>query len=336
MKISSFIYRLVLIATIIAILLFIILQGCSHQKNEEGPPRPPRGVPNNLFVKVALAFKLIKLVDLKPEVPDTLDEFKDIEYKRVGDRSLKLDIYKLKGLDRIAPVLIFIHGGAWKLGNKSDYLPYLIDFAKKGYVTATISYRFSQEALFPAAVNDVKCAVRWIKAHANKYGIDPDKIAVIGGSAGGHLAMMVGYSSDVPKLDGECTADSVNSRVQVVVNIYGATDLTTDFAINNPAAINFIGQSYETAPELYQEASPITYITEDDPPTLIFHGTIDDVVPVRQSDLLKKKLDALGVSNEYHRLKGWPHVMDAAVSVNKYCQYYMTAFFEKYIPKGNY
>jgi len=86
---------------------------------------------------------------------------------------------------------------------------------------------------------------------------------------------------------------------------------------------------------LYQKASPIHFITEDDPPTLIFQGTIDELVPVRQSDLLKKKLDGVGVPNEYHRLTGWPHTMDVAEPVNRYCQHYMNAFFEKYIPISN-
>lgn len=319
-------------AIVITMVFLCTLQGCAHQNDEGSPPKPPRGYPGNFWIMVALKLKLLKIVDLKPAVPMELNEFKGIEYKRVGDQSLKLDIYQPQNLNRPTPVLIFIHGGAWKGGKRSDYLRYLIDFALRGYVTATVSYRFSQQAKFPAAVQDVKCAVKWIRAHAHEYNIDPAKIAVIGGSAGGHLAMMIGYSSDMPEFDGECEDDSVSSRVQAVVNIYGPANLTTDFAIGKRTVINFVGQTYSQAAELYQKASPITYITADDPPTLIFHGTIDSTVPIEQSDLLKSKLDEIGVPNEYHRLKGWPHIMDAAVSVNKYCQYYMNAFFEKYIP----
>jgi len=181
-------------------------------------------------------------------------------------------------------------------------------------------------------VEDVKCAVRWIRAHAAEYSIDPDHIAVIGGSAGGHLAMMAGYSSDVPQLNGTCSADSVSSRVQAVVNLYGPTDLTTEYARTHKTTLSFFGQPYDSIPERYAQASPAAHITPDDPPTLIFHGTIDELVPVSQSDSLQKYLDKAGVPNQYHRLTWWPHTMDLAKPVNDYCQYYMNAFFEKYVP----
>ena len=126
-----------------------------------------------------------------------------------------------------------------------------MDFALRGYVTATVSYRFSQEAPFPAAVTDVKCAIRWIKSNAKQYKIDPDRIAVIGGSAGGHLALMIGYSSDIPEFDDGCETDTVSSRIQAVVDIYGPSDLTTDFAIAQKAAQKFIGDLYENAAEKY-------------------------------------------------------------------------------------
>ena len=314
------------------LVIFLFLKGCYYRYDKIGIPKPPRGYPNFTLLKAAYIIGLVKIVNLKPEVPNSIIEYKDIEYKKIDDSSLKLDIYKLKKLDRPTPVLIFIHGGGWRTGNRSDYLPYLIDFAKQGYVTATVSYRLVKKAKFPAAVKDVKCAVKWIRVHAKDYFIDPKKIAVIGGSAGGHLAMMVGYSSDETDFDGNCMCDSVSSRVQAVVNLYGSADLTTEYAISRYETTDFIGQSYDEIPEIYQQASPISYITGDDPPTLIFHGTIDELVPVRQSDLLQKRLDEMGVPNEYHRLKGWPHTMDVTEPVNRYCQYYMNVFFEKYIP----
>ncbi len=299
---------------------------------KDTPPKPPRGYPNHAFLKAAYALRLLKLVDRNPEIPDSIMVYKDLVYKRTKSRDLKLDVFMLKNIQQPRPLLIFIHGGGWKKGQKEDYLLYLIDFARRGYITATVSYRFSQEAHFPAAVSDVKCAVRWLRAHAKEYHIDPNKIAAIGGSAGGHLALMVGYTANVPELDGECEYNSVSSRVQAVVDLYGAVDLTTDFARKNASVLAFIGASYDEAAEKYRAASPINYVTPDDPPTLIFQGTIDKLVPVHQSDMLKEKLDKVGVPNEYHRLKGWPHTMDAAVQVNKYCQYYMNAFFEKHIP----
>jgi acetyl esterase/lipase len=294
-------------------------------------PGPPLGYPNFTLLKIAVALKLEKLVEVKPPVPDSIAALTDLIYKKIGERELGLDLYRLKSLSRPAPTLIFIHGGAWKSGNKRDYLAYLLPFAAKGYVTATVAYRFSQEAGYPAAVQDVQCAVRWLKRHSLEYGIDSSRIALIGGSAGGHLAMMVGYSADQALFNDECAQDSVSSRVQAVVNIYGPCDLTTLFAINNGVVIKFIGQTYDQAAERYRQASPLTYLSRDDPATLIFHGTIDDVVPISQSDTLKSRLDRLGIDNEYHRLRGWPHTMDLSKRVNAYCFYYMDAFFRKHL-----
>ncbi|MFV1976754.1 MAG: prolyl oligopeptidase family serine peptidase, partial [Candidatus Scalindua sp.] len=114
----------------------------------------------------------------------------------------------------------------------------------------------------------------------------------------------------------------------------GPADLTTDFARNKTSVQQLIGKTYDVAPELYVKASPITFITKDDPPTLIFQGTLDDLVPFTQSDSLDAKLKEIGVPVYYHKLKGWPHAMDLAVDVNNYCQYYMEDFFDKYIPKN--
>ena len=124
------------------------------------------------------------------------------------------------------PAVLFLHGGAWKGGYRQIYHYYCTKFAEHGFVAATASYRFTGEAPFPAAVEDVKCAVRWLRANAEKRGIDPNKIGVAGGSAGGHLAMMIGYSSDVPELEGKGGHAETSSRVQAVVDLYGPTDLT--------------------------------------------------------------------------------------------------------------
>jgi len=218
-------------------------------------------------------------------------------------------------------------GAAGEGGDRQDYLRYLVDFAQAGYVTVTVSYRFSQEAVFPAAVHDVQCAIAWIRDHADEYMIDPDRIALIGGSAGGHLAMMAAYSDDEFTGCGDVTGP----KVQAVVNLYGPSDLTTDFAIHHPTIEGFLGTTHAAHPELFVEASPVRYISSDAPPTLIFHGALDETVPVNQSDLLKAKLDQVGVASEYHRLEGWPHTMDAAASVNAYCQYYIAEFLAKHL-----
>ena len=296
------------------------------------PPQKPDGYCSNFTLKIAYFFGTLDLIDAMPPIPDEIVEYKDLVYKEVQEDSLKLDIYHLKELKKVKPVLVFIHGGAWKKGNKKDYRRYLVDYAKKGYVTVTLQYRLANEAKFPAALNDVNCAIKWIKANSDKYFIDPNKIAVIGGSAGGHLAMMLGYSQGSPKFENECLDNKYNTSVQAIVNIYGAYDLTTEYAREQSSVKYFLGKKYVDDPSIYSEASPSTYVSSDDPPTLIFHGTLDELVPVSQADSLNNALSRLGVPVEYHRLEGWPHTMDLNVEVNEYCQYYMDRFFEKYVP----
>ncbi len=310
---------------------FILLMGCVNSSTQEGKMQPPSGYWNETTMKIAYGLGTLKLIDRNPVVPDDLEAVENITYKTVDTVSLALDMYQKKEMGRYPkPAMIFIHGGAWKGGKRSDYLPYLIDYARKGYVAITISYRLSRVAKFPAAVQDVNCAVKWVKAHADIYGIDPKRIVLIGGSAGGHLSMMVGYGGDDPMFEQDCPFEE-DSSVKAIVNLYGPTDLTTDEAKDRNEPISFIGSRYEEKPDLYQKASPRFYITAAAPPTLIFHGTIDSVVPVSQSDSLAVWLEEAGVPHSYHRLKGWPHTMDLAVKVNEYCQHYIDAFLEEYL-----
>jgi acetyl esterase/lipase len=281
---------------------------------------------------LALLVGLEKMVNLTPQVPDSIEEIKDVEYKSVGEKELQFDIYRPKNLTKPAPLLLFIHGGGWKGGKRSDYLVYLVDFAKKGYVTATVSYRLLNDGPYPACAEDIRDAVNWFYRNGETYGYDPGRIALIGGSAGGHLALLAAYGWGGTGND-TIQADSsyVNHRIKAVVDIYGPFDLTTEYARGHPLVTNFIGASYEARPELYEEASPAKYLDKDDPPTLILHGTTDQLVPVSQSDTLKARLDRLGVPNEYYRLPLWPHTMDVVKRVNDYCQLKMTEFFKEYL-----
>jgi acetyl esterase/lipase len=276
---------------------------------------------------LALWVGLEELVITAPLVPADVEEIKDIEYKNINGKSLQLDLYKPANLQDPAPLLVFIHGGGWKSGKRSDYLIYLVDFARRGYVTATVSYRLLNDGPYPACAEDIRDAVGWFFRNGEKYGYDPDRIALIGGSAGGHLAMLGGYGWG----ETNGTADSINHKIKAVVDIYGPADLTTDYARNHTLVTSFLARSYEEAPALYEEASPVHYLDKDDPPTLILHGTSDRLVPISQSDYLKEKLDSLGVPCEYYRLALWPHTMDIVKRVNDYCQVKMTEFFEIYL-----
>jgi acetyl esterase/lipase len=299
---------------------------------KEVPPIP-KGYVNEQAVMAAIALGQIKLIDAtNVSIPDNVEEILGIEYGTAGERRLQLDLYLPKGLAGATPAIIFIHGGAWKGGKRGDMKFYCVKFAERGYLTATVTYRLTGEAPFPAAVHDVKCAVRWLRANAARYQVDSERIMVSGNSAGGHLSMMIGYSDD-PSLEGKGGNNDVSSRVCAVVNFYGPTDLTTDFAKKQEVLKDFMGgRTFDQAPDTYKLASPLFHLTKDDPPTLIFHGSIDSTVPIVQADRLADRLKELGIDYVYERYDGWPHVMDLAVDVNRRCVYQMEQFFKKHVP----
>ncbi|WP_372948156.1 alpha/beta hydrolase fold domain-containing protein [Mariniphaga sp.] len=293
------------------------------------PEKPPVGYHFENLSLVALGAGLEKLADLEPEIPESIEEIKNVEYKNINGKSLQMDFYRPKNADGPLPLLLFIHGGGWRSGKRSDYLVYLTSFAQKGYMTATVTYRLKGDSIYPAAVEDVTEAVEWLFKNGENYGYDPNRIALIGGSAGAHLAMMAGYGWENPA--SQHTGEKPANRVKAVVDIYGPVDLTTEYAQNQPLVTGFIGHAYNEKPELYQQASPIFWLSDSCPPTLILHGTSDTLVPVSQSDTLKSRLDALGVPCEYYRVPLWPHSMDIAKRVNDFSQQKMEAFFEKYL-----
>ncbi len=293
-----------------------------------GMPEAPPGYPTMNAAILSYVLGRLDVADPATDwpVPESVEEQKDIEYGKVGDTSLQLDLYSPKNLIEKRPGMIFIHGGGWRKGHRSDYKFYTNAYAEKGYVVATISYRFLQAAKFPGCVEDAKCAVRWMRANADTLHVDADKIVVIGGSAGGHLSLMTGYSSDVPALEGTGGHEGVSSSVAAVIDFYGPTDFTTEYARTAPEITDFIGASYAEKPEAYQQASPLYHLDKDDPPTLVLQGTIDALVPVEQSDMLVEKLQELGIDHYYARIDGWPHTMDASLTLNAYAQKIIDAF----------
>lgn len=313
---------------VLAILwLQLVLMGCRSEVNDVSVP--PKGYSSNTTLKIAYASGSLELIESDFPIPNDLKEYKDVVYKKVDSTNLKLDIYHLKKMVQNSPLIIFVHGGAWKKGDKHDYLRYLVDYARKGYVTATVQYRFTPKVTYPEMIQDVEDAIRWLKKNASDYYIDNSKVATVGGSAGGHLVMMNAFTNPPEKMD----TDSLSSNVQAIVNFYGPTDLTTDYAKGNTSVSALIGKSYADAPAKYKDASPLFFVSKNVPPILTFHGTLDELVPFEQANRLHTALQKAGATSDYHLLEGWPHTMDASVKVNAYAQYHMDAFFEKYIPK---
>lgn len=314
------------------IVIFVSLMVTPRIWSALNPDKPPVGYHFLAPTYLAIGVGLEQMINRRPSVPEDIQEIKNIEYKNVNGKSLQLDIYKQKNLKSTAPLLVFIHGGGWRSGDRADYLVYLIAFAKKGYITATVSYRFLKDAPYPACVEDLTDAVQWFYKNGENYGYDPDRIALIGGSAGAHLALLAAYDWKKTMAPADTVASPVSRHhIKAVVDIYGPTDFTTEFSRTNSTVTGFIAKSYDEAPELYVEASPIHYLNKHNPPTMILHGTSDQIVPISQSDLLKSRLDSLGVPNVYYKVPLWPHTMDVIKRVNTYSEAMMTRFFEKYL-----
>ncbi|MCF6332776.1 MAG: alpha/beta hydrolase [Draconibacterium sp.] len=329
---KSKIVKRILFGILIVFLFCCVLMAIPRTWSALNPEKPPMGYHFTVPTYLAIGIGLEKLINTTPVIPDDIEEIKNIEYKNINGKSLQLDIYKPKNVEESAPLLVFIHGGSWKSGKRSDYLIYLIDFAKRGYITATVSYRLLKDSPYPGCVEDLRDAVDWFYKNGENYGYDPDRIALIGGSAGAHLALMsaYGWGRNQPNIDSTYIPKS-NHKIKAVVDLYGPVDLTTEYARNLSLVTNFIAHSYEDSPELYKEASPLQYVDANDPPTLILHGTSDDLVPIIQSDRLKAWLDSLGVPCVYYRVPLWPHAMDIDQRVNDFSQKKMTAFFEEYL-----
>ena len=284
-------------------------------------------------VKAKIRSGKIKLCPRASELPPGVKAQLDVEYGKGGQTPLLLDLFQPKALKQPVPGLIFIHGGSWNSGSRKTFGGvYCRHFAQKGYVVATIDYRLSGDAPFPAAIQDVNCAIRWMRANAARLGVDPNKIGLIGGSTGAHLAMLAAYSADrsEPELQGTGGNPGVSTRVEALVDLYGPNNL--NHARSRATHAFMQGKTSAQAPELYAKASPINYVTKDAPPTLIVHGSIDEVIPVRQSDNLAARLSEQGVPYLYDRIEGWQHAMDLTAEVHDHCTWMMDQFLGMVLP----
>ena len=269
---------------------------------EGGPPSKPAPLPSNVTVQ------------------------KDIEYVPGGGKSRTLDLYRPKSSEEALPLMVFIHGGGWRGGSK-DGCPARF-LAQHGYAVASINYRLSREAKFPAQIEDCRAALRFLRAQAGKYNLQPDRVAVWGGSAGGHLAALLGTSAAVDFSGGPDAKNVVGKvdesvRVQAVVDMYGASDLALlmvnkawrDHGVSR-AAIQLLGSSADD-PELMKKskwASPVTYVGRDTPPFLIQHGDADRIMPLEQARVMDAVLQKAGVETTLMVMPGAGHAGGAFFS----------------------
>ena len=225
-----------------------------------------------------------------------------------------LDLYSPEKGDKPLPLIIWIHGGAWRTGSKANPSPAL-RFTGDNYAVAHVGYRLSQEATFPAQIYDCKAAVRWLRANAGKYHLDPNKFAAWGGSAGGHLVALLGTSGGVADLEGSVNNLQESSRVQAVIDWFGPTDflLNTNaqsrLQLTDPESpvAKLLGGPVLENKALAAKASPITYVSKDAPPFLIMHGDQDHTVPFNQSETFYEALKQAGVDVTFVPIKGAGH-----------------------------
>jgi acetyl esterase/lipase len=245
-----------------------------------------------------------------PKVPEGVIWQPDLEYSTPGGESLKLDLARPKTGDGPFPAVLCIHGGGFRAGDRQSYDGLCIKLAERGYVAATITYRLAPRHKFPAAIFDTKAAVRWLRANAATDKINPDRIGVMGGSAGGHLAQFLGVTAHVPRFEGHGGNPHFSSAVTCVVNFFGPSDFTKSYGKSVDAAEVlplWLGGNLETARALHIQASPLYWVTPDAAPTLCIHGTKDKYVAHEQAEWIVERLKAATVEAELLTLPGAGH-----------------------------
>lgn len=228
---------------------------------------------------------------------------RDLEFASVDGQSLKLDLYLPTNRDKQPPLVVWIHGGGWRGGSKNKVpIGQLVD---RGYALASIQYRFTDKAIFPAQIHDCKGAVRWLRAKADDYDYDADWIAVAGSSAGGHLALLMGTSGGVAELEGNVGGNlGQSSTVQAVVDFYGPSDFVLRGKTQPERAYTEKSGSYallggvregKVDPQLERVASPAHHVDDTDPPLLVFHGVDDQTVLLDQSERIVAAYQQVGL-----------------------------------------
>ena len=277
--------------------------------------------------------------------PAGVELIHDVEIGRGGDRMLRAEIGRPKEPSSTPmPAVIWVHGGGWSggshRGNGALWL------ATRGYFTVSVEYRLSGEAKWPAQIEDCKLAVRWLRANAAKYNVDPDRIGCSGASAGGHLVACLGTMDD-SRFEGRGGYEGVSSRVQAVVDYCGPADFTAGSAgiqgvkegEDAKAPLGLFGAPFKEKPAPWKDGSPVVYVKPGHPPFLIVHGDADKTVPFAQSERLEAVLKKAGVPVRLLRVKGGGHNMMAAKDAppaepdQQAIREAVAAFFDKYLKK---
>ncbi|HEY7883854.1 MAG TPA: alpha/beta hydrolase [Cellvibrionaceae bacterium] len=247
------------------------------------------------------------------ELPTGVNAANNITYVSYGERDLQLDVYYPQASTQLLPAIVLVHGGGWRYGYRENLTPLAQALAERGIVAATISYRLSSEALFPAAIADTHAAIRWLRENAGDYGIDAERIAVGGASAGGQIASLTGLTAGEVYFDPAVSSSNTSSEVQAVINIDGLSDFTSEAAryfeddpTKNPSAAGaWLGGRYHQQVERWHRASPIFHVSPSMPP-MLFINSAQQRFSVGQEEMTAR-MDAMGVVYRVHAIDNTPH-----------------------------
>lgn len=245
-----------------------------------------------------------------------VEKIRNVEFRRVAGRALRLDVYRRRGGGNKRPVLLYFHGGAWTVGDKTEQgLPLLHHLAREGWVCFSANYRLSPGATFPDQLNDAKAALDWIRIHGEEYGADPSFVAVAGGSAGGHLAALVGLTAN--EVRDQERFEEVDRSPQATVLLYGITDVTNRLGVQSDRFVSMLMEPIVVKafladePDKFREASPFDQIHRDAPPFLVVQGEGDTLAPVQEAQAFVARLRALSQSPVlYMEFPGAQHIFD--------------------------
>jgi acetyl esterase/lipase len=258
---------------------------------------------------VVLAFAVDVFAQNQPQqLPAGVKALRDVAYVKDGHERQKLDLYLPEKADGALPVIVWIHGGGWQAGSK-DRCP-AVRYVPRGYAVASVNYRLSSHATFPAQIEDCKAAIRWLRANAKEHKLDADNIGVWGASAGGHLVALLGTACDCKELEGKLGNNDQSSKVKCVCNWFGPADFRPLIEMSTGAegpVTKLLGGPVKDHKEKATLASPVTHVTKDDAPFLIMHGDQDKLVPISQSQSLADALRKAGVEVTFQTLPGAAH-----------------------------
>lgn len=252
-----------------------------------------------------------------------------VTFGRGGDRDLRCDVFRPEEASGPLPAVLLVHGGGWRTGDRSQLRGYGILLGRAGYVCVTSEYRLIPEAPWPAQIHDVKAAIRWMRGNAAELGIDPDRIAIEGNSAGAHLALLAAGTPGVDELEGDGGHPGTPTDVAAAIGVYAPTLFS--HGDQRRGAVTLAALTDLASSEAASAASPLSHVTSDFPPTLLIHGTEDELVPVHASLVMYEALAEAGVPTELHLYADQPHAFDAIPEFGRQCAAEMLLFLNRYV-----